>query len=501
MYDKKVENPLVAGNPYLRPTTPPGPLPDLSQAHDILPVPRWEGHDDELRCYRRVWELGLSNLKRPESGTGFVAPFLDAAFNGCIFLWDSVFMLDFARYGRRLVDFQRTLDNFYAKQHVDGFICREIDEATGADAFHYHDPDATGPNLFAWSEWEHYLATGDLARLTRVYVPVLAYHQWTRAYRRWPDGGYWTSGWGCGMDGQQRLDPRDPYGDPYHYHGRMTWVCATAQAALSARCLLKMAREIGTDLGVAQLESDIAEVTAYVNGKLWDEATGYYYDRWADGTLSGYKTIASYWTLLAGLVPPERADRFIAHLEDEREFKRPHRVPALSADSPGYEATGGYWRGSIWPSTESMVLKALTAAGRRDLAHEIACNHLENVTEVFRKTGTVFENYAPESASQGKPAVSDFVGWGGTGPVAVLFEHVFGLRYEAAANVLHWDVRRTEAHGVDRFPVGGKGAARLSSGPRNRAEDAPDVTVEADAPLRVRLTWPGGGVREFTVGP
>jgi len=37
--------------------------------------------------------------------------------------------------GSRAFDFQRTLDNLYAKQHPDGFICREIVEADGSDLF------------------------------------------------------------------------------------------------------------------------------------------------------------------------------------------------------------------------------------------------------------------------------------------------------------------------------------------------------------------------------
>jgi hypothetical protein len=36
-------------------------------------------------------------------------------------MWDSAFILLFARYGSRAFDFQRTLDNFYAKQHPDGY--------------------------------------------------------------------------------------------------------------------------------------------------------------------------------------------------------------------------------------------------------------------------------------------------------------------------------------------------------------------------------------------
>ncbi len=297
-----------------------------------------------------------------------------------------------------------------------------------------------------------------------------------------------------------QLEVPEPYGNPYYYHGRMTWVDATAQAALSARNLLRIAEATGRTEGKAELEADLASLADYVNTKLWDEKTGYYYDRWPDGTLSGYRTIAAYWVLMAGLVPPERLDRFVAHLEDEREFNRPHRVPSISADMPGYEATGGYWRGSIWPSTESMVLKALTVTGYRDLAYEIACNHLENVTEVFRNTGTVFENYAPESASPGKPAVKDFVGWGGTGPVAVLFEHVFGLRYTVADNTLTWDVRRTEAHGVSRFPIGVDGTASLSCARRGTDVEDPTISVEVDRPLHVRILWKTGE-REFTAVP
>lgn len=41
-------------------------------------------------------------------------------------MWDSCFILLFARYGCRAFNFQRTLDNLYAKQHADGFICRYV---------------------------------------------------------------------------------------------------------------------------------------------------------------------------------------------------------------------------------------------------------------------------------------------------------------------------------------------------------------------------------------
>ena len=66
-------------------------------------------------------------------------------------MWDSSFILMFARYGTRFFPFQNTLNNFFAKQHPDGFSCREI-KADGADCFERYDPVSTGPNLMPWCE-------------------------------------------------------------------------------------------------------------------------------------------------------------------------------------------------------------------------------------------------------------------------------------------------------------------------------------------------------------
>ncbi len=71
--------------------------------------------------------------------------------------------------------------------------------------------------------------------------------------------------------------------------------------------------------------------------------------------LSSVKTIGAYWALLAGVVPPERLARFVGHLDNEAEFKTPHRVPSLSRDHPHFSEYGHYWLGSVWPPTNYMV--------------------------------------------------------------------------------------------------------------------------------------------------
>jgi hypothetical protein len=335
--------------------------------------------------------------------------------------------------GSRAFDFQRTLDNLYAKQHPDGFICREIVEADGSDLFYRHDPPSTGPNVLPWVEWEHYQTIGDDERLARVFPVLVAYHRWLRAYRTWPDGSYWTCGWGCGMDNQPRTGGGVQHA--WWYHDHMAWIDTCLQQILSARLLTEMARVLGRRDQVADMEREIEALTALVNERMWDEDTAFYYDRRADGSLSDVKTIGAYWALLADVVPGDRLARFVAHLENEAEFARPHRVPALSADHPAYAADGGYWCGGVWAPTNYMVLRGLTQAGYDDLAHEIGLNHLTRVVQVFEKTGTVWENYAPEMAAPGQ-AQRDFVGWTGLPPVAVLFEYVFDLRPDVPAGRL-----------------------------------------------------------------
>ena len=129
-------------------------IPTFAQARQVLPEPIWKGHEGELEMYWRAWEIGVGNIRNPQPGSGFVAPYFDTAYNGNIFMWDSSFILMFAKYGTRLFPFQLTLDNFYAKQHPDGFICREI-KRDGSDCFERYDPVSTGPNLIPWCEMEY----------------------------------------------------------------------------------------------------------------------------------------------------------------------------------------------------------------------------------------------------------------------------------------------------------------------------------------------------------
>jgi hypothetical protein len=472
----------ITANTFRTQAPTPAPLP--AYAAEALPALILPDQPHWVAMYDKAWQLAFKNLRQPEPASGFIANFIDPAFNANTFLWDSCFMLLFGVYGRRVFDFSGTLDNFYAKQHDDGFICREINTYSGRDVFQPLDPRSTGPNIFAWTEWLIYQHTQDVARLRRIFPVLIAYHRWWRDWRTHPDGSYWTSGWGSGMDNQTRV----PHSEYHHRH--YSWLDATLQQALNCEVLLHIAVAIASTEFIAELQREFAHLQHYVNTQLWDETSGFYYDRAADGVLSQGRSIGAYWGLLTDAVPAERATRLIAHLQDPQAFNRPHRVPTWAYQQPDYHPYGGYWLGAVWSPTNYMVLRGLTQRGEHALAHEIALNHVANVAQVFADTGTLWENYAPEYPQAGKPAGRDFVGWTGLSAITIPLEYLIGVR-ETSVGIL-WDLRLLEEHGVRNYPHGATNRLDLHCAKRTHPAAPPQLTITTREPCTVIVQWAGG---------
>lgn len=460
------------------------PLPDY--APDALPALVADEHPQWIALYRQAWTIAFRNLRQPEPESGLVANFIDTAFNDNTFMWDSCFMTLFGSYGQRVFPFIQTLDNFYAKQHADGYICREINTYDGRDIFRPHNPSSTGPNILAWTEWLHFEQHRDHARLQAIFPVLVAYHRWWRDWRTWPDGSYFTTGWGSGMDNQTRVP------DSMFHHRHYAWVDASLQQALSCQMLQRIGTTIGREDFNAELQAEFDHLQRIINRRLWSDADAFYLDRAPDGSFSPVKSIGAYWGLLSDAVPPDRAAQLIAHLDDPALFNRPHRVPTQAADSPGYQPDGAYWRGGVWAPTNYMLLRGLSRHGQHDLAYAIARNHLDNVTQVFEETGTVWENYAPEYAGHGRPAKPDFVGWTGLSAITIPIEYVIGLQPDVAANTLTWHIRLTGRHGVQRYPFGAEGTLDLISEPRRHENAPPVLTVRTNVDVTLAVEWPSG---------
>jgi hypothetical protein len=486
-----VENRYARENPYPnRARRNVDPWPTFAEARDtLLPRPHLPALPQAVECYFHCWEIAFRNFRRATNENGFVSDYSSTMYDDALFIWDSVFITLFGRYGDRAWKFQNTLDNFYAKQHPDGGICRQLREVDGTEVFSRFDPAGSGPNLLAWSEWEYYRFCGDRQRLGDVYAPLAAHAEWHRHYRTWPNGSYWGTGWATGMDNQ----PRTPSGAHIWFdHAHRTWVDTNLQAVLNNRLLIRMAEELGREEEVQASATENAALVPWINQHLWDDGTGFYHDLRRDQSrATELKTIGAYWALLARAVPQDRLDRFVAHLEATTEFNRTHRVPSLSADTRGFDPDGGHWLGGVWAPTNYMVLRGLTEHKKDDLAYAIADNHYMHVLGSFERTGSIWEHHAPDAAAEGRGR-KDFVGWTAITPIAVLLEYVLGFRADAVAGELCWDVRRTDEHGVYRYPFGANGWVDLIAEARSDAQARPTLRVHSNVPFKLLLRWAGG---------
>ncbi len=457
----------------------------FDEAKKILPSPVWEGHSKEIEMYWRAWQIAIGNIRQPLEGSGFVTPYLDTAYNGNIFMWDSAFMMMFARYGFRFFPFQETLDNFYAKQHPDGFICREI-MRNGADCFERYDPTSTGPNLLPWSEMMYFKQYGDMDRLHKIFPVLCSYYKWLKLNHTWQNGTYWSSGWGTGMDNMPRVKPE--YNMIYS-HGHMTWLDANLQQIFTASILLEMGFYLERWQEIEDFEDEIKYLTKYVRENMWDEETGFLYDQYADGSLSKTKGIIAYWSLYTDVLNPTQLDRLVKELDNPKTFNRPHRVPSLSADNSKYNEKGRYWQGGVWPGANYMVISGLNEKGFTKKAHEIAENHYKNVFEVYKATGTFYEYYAPEGAEAGFMARDEFVGWAGLPPIAVFIEYILGIKSDFSKNTVVWDITKLESHGIDRYPFGPEGTVDFRVNKRSSAEQAPSITIDSNVDFDLVINW------------
>lgn len=463
-------------------------LPKYEEIKHLLPSPIFEGHDDYLECYDYAWKIAFNNLNNPYPKSGFVSPFIDTAFNGCLFMWDSSFILMFTKYANRVFPFQSTLDNFYSCMHKDGFICREINEKNGWDKFTKNDPSSTGPNILAWCEWQYYENFKDLDRLRKVYYPLRAYQLWFKNNRTWKDGSYYSSGWGCGMDNVPRVSKG------YHNtfsHAKMIWSDVCFQAILNCNILIKMNKELGNIDDVSDLIEEEKYLKKLVNEKLWNEEESFYFDLWKNNQHSKVKHIGAYWSLLAKTLEGEKLDGFIKHLENENEFNTPTPIPSLSKDHPLYSKDGSYWKGGVWAPTNYMVLNGLKENGYHELAYKIADRYLKNVIDIFNKDKTLWENYSPEGLGKGNPAKSDFVGWTGLVPISIFFEYVLGIKADVPNNKIVWNVNRLEKHGIMNYPFGKDVVIDLICEERKSLDEEPRIEIKTNQSITIEVSWNG----------
>jgi uncharacterized repeat protein (TIGR02543 family) len=292
---------------------------------------------------------------------------------------------------------------------------------------------------------------------------------------RLSDGTYANGG---GNSGMENIPNRNP--DPN--------VDMTAQMILNADCIAKIAAELGESTTAARFVQERELIRSAANRHLWNENLGMYTDSW-QGVLSNVNYLGCFWHLLSQTTTDQvRLNRQVAHLTNPAEYWRYHVFPSLAANQPGYNSPGQYWNGSVWPPTNYMAIKGLEINGYEDIAHQATMNTVGRVYTMFRRTWTIWENYAPDSDAQGGMSGRDFVGWSGIWPISLVIENVLGFRCNAPQDALRWRIVLTGRHGIRNLRFGDN-VTSLVCEQRSSSQAPANITVysSSEYDLTVRL--------------
>lgn len=478
---RRPPEPLVSRNDFRERTIQRPAIPSFISVRELLPEPILPAFPEWVELYWRAWEMAIAQLQRPPLVAGLPAPYVAAQPGVALVSSETAFTAQFLVYGRRVLPALHGLDNFYARQHDDGFICRAISAADGRDLYAAFDPDGCGPNILAWAEWRVYRRTGDEGRLSEVFWPLWAQHRWLRANRTWPNGLYWSTGVSSGMPNQ----PRVPGGA--HHHQHWSWVDATLLASLDTGILGKMAAQLEIEESTAELASERLLLQDLLNNRLWNSEAMFYQDRDREGRFSAVKSIAAYWSLHdQGLLSAKRHESLVQQLSDPQRFKTDGRVPSMSADSEGFTPQESGWCGAVWSAATYMVLKGLHATGQSRLAQAIARAHLGQVSAVFQRTDTFWQSYSAVEQSSAQGAEPGSIAQTGLAPTAMLLEDVIGIQSDWPLRRVVWRrfLETDQPYGVRNYPLGPEGTLDLVG-------DADRVLVNTDVPFTLHIRADG----------
>lgn len=465
------------------------PPPTFEAIKDRLPNPVWQGHDDLIDMYWYAWKTLFSVwvFAPPAANNMAVSnPIGIQSWGpwGSTMVWDTSFILQFARYGNGAYPFITALDNCYARQHENGFICRESD-SNNREVYVYYP---SNPPLLAWAEWSYYQMTGDASRIRRVFLPLVKQYEWHMLYRRRANGLYWTNGFNEADDSPRNALAHD-------------FVSTTSIQAMCADILSKMARISGRGDMAGWFNKERSDLNRMVNASFWDSEHKLYNDLGSDGlpitvTKQGgvCKHCHMFWPLVCGLTTPERAQFMAAQLADPESFYRSSGIASLSADSDGYNKENGtYWRGSVWPPIQYMAIKGLEGCGFESQATTLAERYVNASLTAYKSSGDITEYLAPDRpVSEG---VGKFVGWGGLAPIALFFEDIIGLRVDAPGNKVYWRIRKLERNGVENLRFGAN-TVSLVCEKRANLNDPCVIQVKSNGGFDLILDLPSGRVKK-----
>ena len=147
----------------------------------------------------------------------------------------------------------------------------------------------------------------------------------------------------------------------------------------ASRDLLAMARHLGMDKAIDEIEAWVARVELGSDW-LWNDAVdGYCARDIRTGTFSDAITNASALCFYAGVGTPEQNQLMEAHCRRILDASS-YGMPSWDPEHPAFESQR-YWRGPVWAIMNHMIIIGLEDTGHHDLAQRVRNDTIRLINE------------------------------------------------------------------------------------------------------------------------
>lgn len=265
----------------------------------------------------------------------------------------------------------------------------------------------TKPPLAAWAVQNIYNETKDEDFLKEMFDKLYKYHKWWYSHRDHnkngiceygsTDGTLIAAAWESGMDNGVRFDETVMLKNEPEKAWSMNQenVCLNSFLYAEKNILADMAAKLGKKDLAAQLLKESEFVKEYVQQKMFDPETGFFYDIRMDSKEPIRVMGAECWLpLWAGIATKEQAKLVVDKMIDPAKFNSTVPLGTLDISHPRLRPVRGYWRGPVWIDQVYFGIKGLRNYGYVAEADELMNKYIDNA-QGLTGDGPIHENYNP----------------------------------------------------------------------------------------------------------
>ena len=177
-----------------------------------------------------------------------------------------------------------------------------------------------------------------------------------------------------------------------------------------------------------------SEIRNFIQEQLYSTETGMFYDIWAikDSSLR-VMAYENLWPLIVGAATNDQANKLIDDfIMNKSVFLTHHPISTLGVNDPKFELR--MWRGPAWNSMTYWVARGCISYNRKDAAKVLLEKALDNSSQQFQVTGTIWEFYdslggSPEHVKRkpqtiGNVPCKDYLGHNPLVAMALLYDKI-----------------------------------------------------------------------------